>query len=297
MILTNKQKDKLRNNPIDFIDENILKDNKLYYLAEMPSETKFCKSYTPLKCGYGYDVTDKIGEESMYGDIWKACCNKDCSYVLKWQKYTGGTVNKEYIQNEINLQKIFAEFGVSPPVIDSWFCVNGGIIIMPMLVKTAKYLLQTATNDDDINFVIDSSLSLLDYIHEQGYYHGDPHLNNIMTDNQDRFYLIDMGASGKGVENDFISDYKIFIGDLQHFTDDIIVTSQQMLNYNAKKYMKSDTKDKIMNIVYGLDKESDLYEKIKVTDEQSLEIEDNKEKQKALQEIIDDIINRFGLRN
>jgi tRNA A-37 threonylcarbamoyl transferase component Bud32 len=233
-----------------------------------------------------------MGERSLYGEIWNACCEKDCRYVLKWQKYTGGDLNKSFIENEIKMQNIFAELNVSIPVTDSWFCDDGGVIIMPALKYTLRYLLET-TDIEFLDDLIYESLGLLDFIHENNYYHGDPHLNNIMSDGE-RLYLIDMGSSNViKNEDDYYYDYTVFIDDLRYYIDNIPTTIDKMLLENAREYIKKNLSEKdtvtstYQNYISGLEYDKNIYEKIKVTDSKILE--KNKEKKEHLERLIESL--------
>jgi tRNA A-37 threonylcarbamoyl transferase component Bud32 len=301
-ILSNSQKSLVINNKLR-PDKNTLKNNKLDYLIKFDISymlaSDICKAYIPLtSCPTEYEVMHRMGENSVYGEIWNACCEKDCRFILKWQKYTGGDLNKSFIENEIKMQNIFAELNVSIPITDSWFCDDGGIIIMPALKYTLRYLLDT--NDAEFSEeLIYESLGMLDFIHESGYAHGDPHLNNIMSDG-DRLYLIDMGSAGViKSDEDYYYDYEVFIDDLRYYTDNIVTTADKMLLENARNYIKKNVseKDKVLlvyqNYISGLQYDKDIYEKIKVTDLEILE--KNKEKLISLEKLIEKIVNDYGL--
>ena len=51
-----------------------------------------------------WEYLERIGEEANYGEIYGACCNKDCNYILKFIPYEKENTQEE-ILNEINIQK------------------------------------------------------------------------------------------------------------------------------------------------------------------------------------------------
>ncbi len=135
-------------------------------------------------------VLNRIGEKSSYGEVWKACCENNCQYVLKFistertnrdddDNYKPFT--KQDIINEINLQKKCADLGLCPAIYDSWLCGSGGVIIMPSLQITARRLIISNMNDIKVLLeILDNIYNLVDKLHKNKLYHGDMHLNNIM---------------------------------------------------------------------------------------------------------------------
>jgi tRNA A-37 threonylcarbamoyl transferase component Bud32 len=202
-----------------------------------------------------WTVGTYFSTENSYGEIWQACLAKDCNYILKWQKYgvpkdreelNYEKVTKTTIIHEINMQKKFAELNLAPEVTDSWFCLSGGVIVMPALKITIRLLLEKYTSSEVKHTIIGCCLGLLNRLHGLGYVHGDPHLNNIMvdteiTDSSDsseeenelneykrlnyKYYFIDMGRSQilEGtLENRKLlmrNDYSVFTTDTSHFIE------------------------------------------------------------------------------
>jgi tRNA A-37 threonylcarbamoyl transferase component Bud32 len=196
MILTNTEKDRLLNSKLTRKNIKKLKENKMDYIldqvvAHMP---EFCPAYTPLVCDWELD--SKIGE-GAYGDVYKACCEDSCKYVLKWQKFVGGEISPNTVKKEIENQELFAKLGFAVPVTESHICEEGAFIIMPSLKKT----LAESVKKDSVKTIISNVyqvLDMLEAIHDEGYYHGDPHLENIMYSiSEDRFYFIDLESVGK----------------------------------------------------------------------------------------------------
>jgi hypothetical protein len=111
----------------------------------------------------------RIGSESTYGKIYKVCCKTngepECKYILKEIEYEIGLtfdpnisynerhqinrlkVDKNLIQNEVDMQLKFYKKGLAPKLIDAYDCPNkiriekkGGFYNQP--IKEIKY--QTA---------------------------------------------------------------------------------------------------------------------------------------------------------
>jgi len=61
-------------------------------------------------CSDKWEVLERMGEESSYGEIWAACCEKDCDYILKYIPYENDST-KDIILNEINIQNECANLG------------------------------------------------------------------------------------------------------------------------------------------------------------------------------------------
>src|SRR5437868_7037230 len=90
-------------------------------------------------------VVGQLGDPGAFGEIWAACCVRECTYVLKYQRYGkivsesgeySGTVTPEDVEREVNIQKRLAEAGLAPPIADWWECSTGhegGAIVMKAL--------------------------------------------------------------------------------------------------------------------------------------------------------------------
>lgn len=189
------------------------------------------KTDNKLKCindDKSWIYKQRIGKPSSYGEVWQACCEKDCRYVAKYQSFGKSdsisdlyypTSTPKDIEKEIKLQDEIADKGLSVPIIDSWICEHGGIIIMQALKETVSDLILQYKTITVRKMIINKIISLLDKLHKAGFYHGDAHLNNIMvTYDTDvylegykkypknekqrytyidyKFYFIDMGQSG-----------------------------------------------------------------------------------------------------
>jgi len=158
-----------------------------------------------------WEVLERVGEEANYGEIWAACCEKDCEYVLKYLSYENNNTKKD-ILNEINIQNECAELGLCPKISDAWFCEEGGAIVMELFHTTVASLFLRYKTDLVRQMILANVIVLLEKLHIYGIYHGDLHLNNIMVKgkrnkikNKDeeeqynskdfRYYFIDFGKS------------------------------------------------------------------------------------------------------
>ena len=237
-----------------------------------------------MRIDKNWKILDKIGE-GQYGNVNKACLNKDCSYVFKWIQFIDNeqtSYNKNDAENEIKMQDLFYSFGVSPPVLESHICENGAFIIMPALQKTFYELLEESEPDKKkLEEIIYSSAELIERLNKKGYYHGYIHLNNIMTDGN-RMYLIDTGYSSK-IENE--EDQSL---DMNDFIDRLLFYATTALSYeifliqNAKKYDIPINDNDIKRFIYGAKltkKQQEIYDKIKPD---SKEVEKNKETNKQI---------------
>jgi len=208
----------------------------------------------------------RIGKSSSYGEVWQACCEKDCQYVAKYQKF-GVSNQKEFedyytnitpedIEKEVKLQDAIANIGLSVPILDSWLCKHGGVMIMRALKSTVSDLFLEYHTKTVRAKIVDKILKLIKKLHKNGFYHGDTHFNNVMVDydpenyiksyekypNNEtkrydevkyKYYFIDMGRSGylekntqkQARKDDFIKVYT----DLNH----LISSNEKLENMNS----------------------------------------------------------------
>lgn len=223
-----------------------------------------------------WEIKERIGEESAYGELWKACCDKRCAFVMKFQKYgypersefmeEYEPVTQQTLMNEIDMQNSVAKLGLAIPVVNSWFCDKGGVIIMRSLKATVREILKTYSNPEVIGTIIVKCLGMIERLHLSGFVHGDTHLNNFMVtyreddateaeDEEDEmekykiydynFFFIDFGRSsvlesGKNKNEQILEDYYKFTTDIQNIYD------------NEKNDKRKSTYEKIINylIVY-----------------------------------------------
>jgi tRNA A-37 threonylcarbamoyl transferase component Bud32 len=109
------------------------------------------------------------------------------------------------VKREICIQNICSQHNLCKPVIDWWLVQNGGVIISPVMEETiyqklnrinnTLYLKSQKYGEKKITTIIKNVWKLVFKLHELGIYHGDCHQGNIMTDENDTMYFIDMGLS------------------------------------------------------------------------------------------------------
>ena len=83
-----------------------------------------------------------------------------------------------------------ARTGLTIPVVDSWFTEDAGIIIMPLLRETLQNYLATHTIEEN-KIIMEKVLVQIEKLHGK-YIHNDLHGNNIMLDENDNIFFIDV---------------------------------------------------------------------------------------------------------
>ncbi len=202
-----------------------------------------------------WEIKERVGEKSVYGKLWQACCQGNCKYVLKYQSFsiskhtimgiTYEPVTKSMIRNEIDIQDAIAKLKLSVPVEEAWFCEKGGVIVMRVLKTTVRNLMKKYSHPKILHDIVITCLALIQSLHIHDFYHGDSHLNNFMVnfsanDAQEaekegekdkyeiynyKYYFIDFGKSGKLPSNPntrktrIIEDYRKVASDLQKLAD------------------------------------------------------------------------------
>jgi serine/threonine protein kinase len=237
-ILTNTEKDRLKDCKLNSKNISLLKENKMEYLldriaAKMPM---FCPAYVPLDCNW--ELHEKIGE-GAYGDVYKACCgNKSCNYVLKWQKFSGGEINSNTVKKEIESQNKLAELNLAVPITESYICEEGAFIIMPALKTTLADIIKEESPQKVITS-INETLNMLEFLHEHDLAHGDPHLENIMSDGT-RLYFIDFDSlqnfSKHYPESE---DFSRFMSDLEYRIESLPDSSKRDRLFDYYEYIDS----------------------------------------------------------
>lgn len=186
-------------------------------------------------CSEKWEVLERFGEQANYGEIWAACCEKDCDYVLKYLAYENDNT-KEAILNEMEIQNECASLGLCPKIEDAWFCEEGGAIVMELFHETVLNLLFHFQSSSVKQIILANILVILEKLHIYGIYHGDLHLNNIMVkgdkidddfkNEEDefnaqnyKFYFIDFGKGGKFQRMDDEHIYKDYFEIFSHLDD------------------------------------------------------------------------------
>jgi serine/threonine protein kinase len=137
----------------------------------------------------------------LYGNVFKVCKEKNCDFVMK--VIYNYDINS--VRREICIQGICSKYNLCKPVADSWLIQNGGVIISSVMEQTLLGKLTEVNTDNfkTVNYRIKklvelfkNSWILIFKLHKLGIYHGDCHTSNIMLDENDNLYFIDMGKSG-----------------------------------------------------------------------------------------------------
>lgn len=185
------------------------------------------------RCGSEWTISGKMQVKgNLYGTIYQACCESDCKYILKYQKS-----DFQRHENEVKFQDLASRHKLALPVVDSWFCGNGGTIVMKRLQKSLKDLVLEADTQEAISYIM-TAFGMLEKLHSLGIIHGDPHSENYMVrvtaDYDVIMRFIDFGES-KRLED----------------TDDVkndLTTFLSSLNYEAEKNDRSDLSEFLNNM-------------------------------------------------
>ena len=185
--------------------------NSSYY----PATSHFFRTVSINKPVRGWIIKDskRLGK-GYASNVFQVCKDENCDYVIKIIHSRKTSCTKR----EICFQKICAEYGICKPVKDSWlFQDKGGVIIMPILKETLKYRLMKKKGNNNKWNMVKRALKLLLKLHiNLGIIHEDPHIENIMFDDTENIFFIDMGNAFSMVEEinipyilkSIINDYK-----------------------------------------------------------------------------------------
>jgi len=216
----------------------------------------------PIKtCNEGkWELGTDFGDPGAFGQIWLACCGKECKYILKYQSYTkiisptGQYITAQDpidVRQEVAIQRKMYDIGIAPQILDFFECNHGASFIMKALRETVYSLI--ARFGEEKEQIARRCIEVVSKMHYAGYYHRDLHLKNIMVDydayqteykDEDyRYYLIDFGLSGVLIPNSdgvsFIkSDYLKLGGELTNDmerTDSRFIVLHEMLRDAEQK--------------------------------------------------------------
>ena len=138
------------------------------------------------KTNCSWEVSSEISSGTSYGIVYQACCQKDCRYILKYQKFNLTDEMRPYItantiKNEVEMQNRAAEYDLAPIIYDSWLCDDGGVIIMAPMKKPVSLLLEIYKTLQVRKEIIGAVFNIIEKLHSIGINHGDVHLDNIMV--------------------------------------------------------------------------------------------------------------------
>ncbi len=149
------------------------------------------------KNGWVLESGVRMGEDSAVGEVFQACKDSNCNYVLKC------VPNKWLVEHEVKMQKLIAAVGLCMPVVDWWICEDklGGAIITGLLSRSLKDLLiNVVDNELKLNYIQQAVRNILK-LHQAGMYHSDPHWKNFMENKRNKLLFIDFDKSGILPEN------------------------------------------------------------------------------------------------
>ena len=238
----------------------------------------------------------KIGS-GHYGNVFKVCRKKNCDFIIK-------VIHKsthENIKKEICMQKTCAKHGLCKPVEDWWLLQGeGGVIITPVLNETLfDRILNVEVKVLDDYFHLDGVIpegtdpllhkeldevifkdqfeliklgwEMILKLHQLGIVHGDATADNIMLDENDRLYFIDMAFGiimGKEYTETSRKDNNIsfFVADLMgdyHLMSDTLTDVNN--TYDVLYIIGTKMKDLVRNGKSYKDAEKEVIEKLLAT--------------------------------
>lgn len=182
-----------------------------------------------------WDIRGVMGESSVFGEVYLACCKQNCDHVMKIQKVPTRREEGE-TSSESEIQYLMAEKGIAPKILYSNICGGNSVIIMESLEKTAWEFMEETKDPKIHKKILKKIVEILEKMHSLGYIHGDAHLNNFMLaydkkeykkilrknfgyeDLEFRLYAIDFGKSE--ISEDFVSDFeKLAIDLIERYED------------------------------------------------------------------------------
>ena len=184
----------------------------------------------------------KLGN-GFFGNVFKVCKDKNCDFIMK---VIHKSPHKD-IKNEIKIQKICSKYKLCKPITDWWLLQGeGGIIIMPVLKETLQQRLinikikifnlfsvplkPPKSGDADFDHedkarkqandlyrkkqfeLTKQGWELILKLHQHGITHNDAHTSNLMFDEKDNLYFIDMAFSyimGGDYSNEKVNNEKV----------------------------------------------------------------------------------------
>lgn len=138
----------------------------------------------------------RVGEHIHAGEMWKACCQENCNFVIKYQNITN-PYEENKIHNEIRTQYELAMLGLTPGITSAWACSKGIAFVMPALKLTVRRLIIDSDDSSSVRNILSKVFGMVTKLHAHGYYHGNLHMNNIMIDSKNKYYFIEVATSNK----------------------------------------------------------------------------------------------------
>lgn len=140
---------------------NISRDDALKFIKSSNLDTRrMCTNVLDVfsvgdECQDGYLVSPtRIGEDSMYGQVYQATCGSDeqTSYVAKWLSTESKESQSDAI-TEVDIQITAAKAGLAPKIHKMWVCDIGTIIVMDNMSMTVGRVLRSLTEEQMISTI------------------------------------------------------------------------------------------------------------------------------------------------
>lgn len=188
-----------------------IKENEEYYNINKilyNSDKKPCDFIIGKKIGAGRN-----------GEIFSACCDTDCNFVLKkvsFKKISGKIpITIEQFQKEIRNQSEASKYYLAPKIVFSYLLEESqeaGFIMERLDETLLDYLLNEKNTLDNKMDYLEKAVDTLKGLHEVGISHGDIKLENFMI-YEDDVMLIDFGYSNSKentsrIQNKFKDDFE-----------------------------------------------------------------------------------------
>lgn len=179
-------------------------------------------------------LTNPIGEESSYGQVFSARCHPYGRFVFKRLLPS----NYEDIENfgrEAEFQNKIFRLNLTSPIYDAFFYEDEGntylgFITLELKQTVGQTIVEIFDNDKiDVTdedkwrsslVFIRQALEKLKMLHSYNIIHGDPNPNNFMLNNIGDVLLIDFGKTremGRNKVDDIKKDYRIFLQSWSRF--------------------------------------------------------------------------------
>ena len=153
---------------------------------------------------YNIDSLQKVCEwtkqkkqaEGNQGQVYQACCDGDCKYIVKAIDHKGSWTFDD-IQAEITMQQKFAKNGLTPPVREAFMCDNWSYIVSDAKVETLINILTRLAGrfeEGQWDFekvpqvqsamlqLLQRAVEVIEEANARGLMHDDGHMSNFMVD-------------------------------------------------------------------------------------------------------------------
>lgn len=189
------------------------KEDKRCFIGDIVEDEEYASLvfYNADGCAM-YKKGGQMGHKSAFGVVYHTCCGEEepCRHITKIVKFRADREIKYEQANfhkEVMLQQKVAKAGLAPSIVTSYMTPTQGIVVMEKMNKTLldhmnDYLmyaqlhnLSTPEIEKTAEIFAINMGELLIRLHQQGIYHQDAHLNNVMTNRDNRLIFIDFGMA------------------------------------------------------------------------------------------------------